>query len=71
MDLEKLREKVHQELESLESVNQTIRDHNNYLRSQLESYRAYLQNVRMQSGGNAVRNNNNKKGPQVFIRPIF
>ncbi len=38
MDLEKLREKVLKELESLEAVNQTIRDHNNYLRSQLERF---------------------------------
>jgi len=46
-----LREKVNQEIQSLEGVYQTILDHNNYLRSQLESYKAYLQNVRMQSGG--------------------
>lgn len=65
MDLEKLREKVNTELESLESVFATIRDHNNYLRSQLESYRAYLQNVRMQSGS-ANNRSNNKKGPQYM-----
>lgn len=46
-----LKEKVLEELESLESVYKTIIDHNAYLRSQLESYKAYLQNVRIQSGG--------------------
>ncbi|KAI8063685.1 Rho GTPase activation protein [Gilbertella persicaria] len=44
-----LKVKVMQELQSLESVYKTIIDHNNYLKSQLESYKAYLQNVRMQS----------------------
>lgn len=46
-----LKEKVILELESLESVYQTILDHNTYLRGQLESYKAYLQNVRIQSSG--------------------
>lgn len=45
-----LKLKVMEELDSLESVFKTILDHNNYLKSQLESYKAYLQNVRMQSG---------------------
>ncbi|KAG2232300.1 hypothetical protein INT48_009321 [Thamnidium elegans] len=45
-----LKLKVMEELASLESVFKTIIDHNNYLKSQLESYKAYLQNVRMQSG---------------------
>ncbi|KAI8390231.1 Rho GTPase activation protein [Blakeslea trispora] len=44
-----LKVKVTQELHSLENVYKTIIDHNNYLKSQLESYKAYLQNVRMQS----------------------
>ncbi|KAM6504502.1 ras GTPase-activating protein [Amanita muscaria] len=42
-----LREKVVQEIKSLEAVYKTICDHNNYLRSQLEQYKAYLQNVRL------------------------
>ncbi|ORY02401.1 putative ras GTPase-activating protein sar1 [Basidiobolus meristosporus CBS 931.73] len=46
-----IREKVLQEAASLENVYKNICDHNNYLRMQLESYKAYLQNVRMQSGG--------------------
>lgn len=45
-----LRETVNGEIQSLEMVYKTIIDHNNYLRSQLESYKAYLQNVRVQSG---------------------
>lgn len=46
-----LREKVVLETRSLEAVYKTIGDHNNYLRSQLEQYKAYLQNVRMNSAG--------------------
>ncbi|KAI9022331.1 Rho GTPase activation protein [Phycomyces nitens] len=46
-----LKEKVLQEMNSLESVYKAILDHNSYLRSQLESYKAYLQNVRIQNGG--------------------
>ncbi|OBZ72097.1 GTPase-activating protein [Grifola frondosa] len=42
-----LREKVIAETRSLEAVYKTICDHNNYLRGQLEQYKAYLQNVRL------------------------
>ena len=42
-----LREKVLAETKSLEAVYKTICDHNNYMRSQLEQYKAYLQNVRL------------------------
>lgn len=42
-----LREKVLQESKSLDAVYKTIADHNNYLRGQLEQYKAYLQNVRL------------------------
>ena len=44
-----LREKVLLETKSLEAVYKTICDHNNYMRSQLEQYKAYLQNVRLTS----------------------
>lgn len=44
-----LREKVVLESRSLEAVYKTICDHNSYLRSQLEQYKAYLQNVRLSS----------------------
>ncbi|KAF8968112.1 Rho GTPase activation protein [Flammula alnicola] len=39
-----LREKVVLETKSLDAVYKTICDHNNYMRSQLEQYKAYLQN---------------------------
>lgn len=55
-----LKLKVVEELQSLESVYKTIIDHNNYLKSQLESYKAYLQNVRMQTtpgGGSGSKKN--------------
>lgn len=42
-----LREKVVLETRSLDAVYKTICDHNSYLRSQLEQYKAYLQNVRL------------------------
>ncbi|GAA5984958.1 hypothetical protein JCM10908_002467 [Rhodotorula pacifica] len=45
-----LREKVILETRSLDAVFKTICDHNAYLRSQLEQYKAYLQNVRQTSG---------------------
>ena len=44
-----LREKVVLETKSLDAVYKTIGDHNNYLRSQLEQYKAYLSNVRLTS----------------------
>ncbi len=56
-----LKLKVMKELTSLESVYKTIIDHNNYLKSQLESYKAYLQNVRIQSGSGGGNLGNNKK----------
>lgn len=42
-----LKDKVIQETKSLDAVYKTICDHNNYLRGQLEQYKAYLQNVRL------------------------
>ncbi|KAK4050694.1 RasGAP protein [Microbotryomycetes sp. JL201] len=46
-----MREKVVIEIKSLDVVYKTICDHNNYLRGQLDQYKAYLQNVRQTSGG--------------------
>lgn len=43
-----LRVKVDVEMKSLESVYKTIQDHNQFLRGQLDTYKSYLQNVRMQ-----------------------
>jgi Ras GTPase-activating-like protein IQGAP2/3 len=45
-----MREKVVSETRSLDGVYKTICDHNHWLRNQLEQYKAYLQNVRMNSG---------------------
>ncbi|KAI8388819.1 Rho GTPase activation protein [Radiomyces spectabilis] len=60
-----LKEKVLNEIQSLESVYKTILDHNTYLRSQLESYKAYLQNVRIQSGGEKQTKNSVGIGVEV------
>ncbi|CAO3624345.1 unnamed protein product [Mucor hiemalis] len=60
-----LKEKVLQESESLEGVYKSIIDHNNYLRSQLESYKAYLQNVRIQSGGEKTTKNSVGIGVEI------
>ena len=46
-----MREKVLLETRSLDAVYKTICDHNNWLRSQLEQYKAYLQNSRLTAGG--------------------
>jgi Ras GTPase-activating-like protein IQGAP2/3 len=56
-----LREKVVEETRSLDAVYKTICDHNNYLRSQLEQYKAYLANVRM----NASKDKNGNAGVGV------
>lgn len=44
-----LKEKVMEESLKLDQVLRTIKDHNAYLLSQLETYRLYLQNVRTQA----------------------
>ncbi|KAK5427886.1 RasGAP protein [Exophiala xenobiotica] len=46
-----LKEKVLEETTKLEDVFKTIRDHNSYLLSQLDTYKNYLHNVRSQSEG--------------------
>ena len=46
-----MKEKVLDETRKLEAVFRTIRDHNAYLNSQLETYKNYLHNVRNQSAG--------------------
>lgn len=65
LHLGNLRENVNREIKSLENVFKTIIDHNNYLRSQLETYKAYLQNVRVQSGL-ALKSKNQSQGPFKF-----
>lgn len=53
------KEKVVLESRSLDEVYKTICDHNNYLRSQLEQFKLYLQNVRQTTfagaGGGGVK----------------
>jgi Ras GTPase-activating-like protein IQGAP2/3 len=64
-----LKEKVLTETGKLEEVFKTIQEHNNYLNSQLETYKSYLHNVRGQSeGSGSKRNVQNQKvlGPYKF-----
>ncbi|WWC85874.1 uncharacterized protein L201_000741 [Kwoniella dendrophila CBS 6074] len=56
------KEKVVLETRSLEAVYKTICDHNNYLRSQLEQYKAYLQNVRLTSLNSSKDGKNSQTG---------
>jgi Ras GTPase-activating-like protein IQGAP2/3 len=58
-----LKEKVLEETQKLEDVYKTIRDHNAYLLSQLDTYKNYLHNVRSQSEGN-------KRGKDVKNREL-
>ncbi|KAJ2517651.1 RasGAP protein [Coemansia sp. RSA 2049] len=53
-----LRDKIEEEILGLTDVYKTICDYNGYLRSQIETYKAYLSNVRMQS---ATPKNQRKK----------
>ncbi|KAI9669682.1 MAG: glyceraldehyde-3-phosphate dehydrogenase 1 [Alyxoria varia] len=50
-----MKEKVLEEARRLDEVYKTIRDHNGYLISQLETYKSYLHNVRNQSAGKTQR----------------
>ena len=45
------RQKAMEELKSLEGVYASILEHNAYLKNQLSTYKLYLQNVRLASGG--------------------
>ncbi|KAF2102011.1 Rho GTPase activation protein [Rhizodiscina lignyota] len=62
-----LREKVVDETRKLEEVYRTIRDHNAYLISQLETYKSYLHNVRSQSEGKTRKQQKHQVlGPYKF-----
>ncbi|KAJ3412391.1 glyceraldehyde-3-phosphate dehydrogenase 1 [Chytridiales sp. JEL 0842] len=62
-----LKEKINREAMSLETVYRSISEHNNYLRSQLESYKAYLQNVRVQASLAVSKNGKGQlQGPYKF-----
>lgn len=62
-----LREKVVDETRKLDEVYRTIRDHNAYLVSQLETYKSYLHNVRSQSEGKTRKQQKHQVlGPYKF-----
>jgi Ras GTPase-activating-like protein IQGAP2/3 len=63
-----LKEKVMEETKKLEEVYKTIRDHNAYLVSQLDTYKSYLHNVRSQSEGKQ-RNAGGKQQKQQVLGP--
>ena len=58
-----LRENVIAESVKLEDVYKTIRDHNTYLLSQLDTYKSYLHNVRSQSEGT-------RRGKEVKVKEL-
>lgn len=59
-----LREKAVKEHNSLQAVFQVIMEHNDYLKAQLDTYRSYLQNVRVKSS--ATDFSTKPKGPARF-----
>ena len=58
-----MKERVLEETTKLDDVYKTIRDHNTYLLSQLDTYKNYLHNVRSQSEGS-------KRGKDVKAREL-
>jgi Ras GTPase-activating-like protein IQGAP2/3 len=52
--------KLSSEFQSLQTVYGTICEHNEYLRSQLDTYKAYLANVRLKSTEGALSHNSKK-----------
>lgn len=62
-----LKDKVMEETKKLDDVYRTIRDHNSYLVSQLETYKSYLHNVRSQSEGK--QRNAGKQQKQQVLGP--
>ncbi|KAF1984386.1 Rho GTPase activation protein [Aulographum hederae CBS 113979] len=62
-----MKDKVVEESRKLEDVYRTIRDHNQYLVSQLETYKSYLHNVRSQSEGKTRKQQKHQVlGPYKF-----
>lgn len=61
IQLSDLRKRVVLEINSLKKVHDNIENHTNYLQSQLDSYRAYLKNVRQQSTSIRKHKTNNFK----------
>ncbi|KAJ2721610.1 RasGAP protein [Coemansia sp. Benny D115] len=62
-----LRDKVEEEIGGLTDVYKTICDYNGYLSSQIETYKAYLGNVRMQS---ATPKHQRKKNMPVGVTVV-
>ena len=58
-----LKENVVLETSKLDDVYKTIRDHNTYLLSQLDTYKSYLHNVRSQSEGT-------RRGKEVKVKEL-
>ena len=58
-----LRDNVVVETAKLDDVYKTIRDHNTYLLSQLDTYKSYLHNVRSQSEGT-------KRGKEIKVKEL-
>jgi Ras GTPase-activating-like protein IQGAP2/3 len=58
-----LKDNVIAETSKLDDVYKTIRDHNTYLLSQLDTYKSYLHNVRSQSEGT-------KRGKEVKVKEL-
>lgn len=58
-----LKENVLLESSKLDDVYKTIRDHNTYLLSQLDTYKSYLHNVRSQSEGT-------RRGKEVKVKEL-
>jgi len=62
-----MKDKVIEETKKLEEVFRTIRDHNAYLVSQLETYKSYLHNVRSQAEGKSRKQTKQQVlGPYKF-----
>ena len=62
-----LKDKTLEETRKLDEVYRTIRDHNAYLVSQLETYKSYLHNVRSQSDGKSRKQQKHQElGPYKF-----
>ncbi|PVU99348.1 hypothetical protein BB560_005515 [Smittium megazygosporum] len=63
-----LHEQLETEYENLKSVYKTIQGHNEYLLSQIETYRAYLINARIQAG--LVSNGNRRQKMRISTTPV-
>ncbi|OLY85262.1 GTPase-activating protein [Smittium mucronatum] len=60
-----VKEQLETEYNNLARVYKTIQDHNEYLQSQLETYRAYLENARLQSGSSLYPGKKKKNNATV------